>query len=119
MATLLFKLTHVPDDEAEEVRSLLHEHNIHFYETTAGRWRVGLDAIWLPDDTQTAQARLLIDDYQQARSVRQREAYAELAAKGEAPTFGKMFAAHPIRFMGFVVAIVFVLALSTLPFWLA
>lgn len=119
MATLLFKLTHVPDDEAEEVRDLLHEHEIHFYETNAGRWRVGLDAIWLPDDTQTEQARLLIDNYQQARSVQQRQAYEELASKGEAPTVGKMLAAHPMRFIGFAVAIVFVLGLSTLPFWLA
>ena len=28
MATLLFRLRHVPDDEAEEVRALLDEHGI-------------------------------------------------------------------------------------------
>ena len=34
MAKLLFKLNSVPDDEAEEIRALLAEAEINFYETT-------------------------------------------------------------------------------------
>ena len=38
MATLLFRLRHVPDDEADDVRALLEENGIDFYETTPGNW---------------------------------------------------------------------------------
>ena len=43
MAMLLFKLNNVPDDEAMDVRQLLDDNGIHYYETDAGRWRVGVD----------------------------------------------------------------------------
>lgn len=119
MARLLFRLTNVPDDEAMEVRQLLEEHDIHFYETDAGRWRVGVDAIWLPDDTQYAQAKAILEDYQQARTKNQQQVYAELEANGEAPTLAKKIAAHPIRFLAQVIAIVFILSISIVPFWFA
>lgn len=117
MAVLLFRLANVPDDEAEDVRQLLQDQDIYFYETHAGMWRVGLDAIWLPDETHHEQARALIDTYQQERATRQRQAYAELEARGEAPTLTQKIIAHPLRFIGFVIAIMLVLAVSVLPFW--
>ena len=119
MARLLFRLTNVPDDEAMDVRQLLDDNGIHFYETDAGRWKVGVDAIWLPDDEQYEQAKALLDDYQQQRTKSQQEAYAELEASGEAPTLAKKIAAHPIRFLAQVIAIVFILAISIVPFWYA
>ena len=119
MARLLFRLTNVPDDEAVDVRQLLDDNGIHFYETDAGRWKVGVDAIWLPDDEQYEQAKALLDDYQQQRTKTQQEAYAELEASGEAPTLAKKIAAHPLRFLAQVIAIAFVLAISIVPFWYA
>lgn len=119
MAKLLFKLNNVPDEEADEVRQLLRDHEIFFYETNAGMWRVGLDAIWLPDDTQYEQAKVLLDDYQQQRTIHQQQLYAELDARGETPTLAKNIAAHPIRFLAQVIAIVFILAISIVPFWYA
>lgn len=119
MAVLLFRLANVPDDEAEEVRELLREHDIYFYETEAGRWRVGLDAIWLPDSSHEAQARELLGDYQKARTEQQRLSYAELDERGEVPGIGQKILAQPIRFLALVIAIVFILALSILPFWLS
>lgn len=119
MARLLFKLANVPDDEADDVRRLLQEHNIYFYETNAGMWRVGLDAIWLPDDTQFDQAKSLLDEYQRQRTVEQQEIYAELEARGETPTLAAKIAAHPLRFLAQIIAIVFVLAISIVPFWYA
>ena len=40
MTTLLLNLRQVPDDEAEEVRALLNEHRIAFYETTPSLWGI-------------------------------------------------------------------------------
>lgn len=116
MATLLFRLTNVPDDEAHDIRQLLEENTIEFYETDAGFWRVGLDAIWLRDDAQAEQARELIRNYQIERTSRQQENYAQLVEQGKAPTLWQHFRAQPIRFVGFVIAIVFVLSLTLVPF---
>ena len=49
MSRLLMNLRHVPDDEADEVRALLKEHGIGFYETQAGRWRISLAGIWVEE----------------------------------------------------------------------
>ena len=116
MARLLFKLANVPDDEAEEIRALLSDNNIAFYETDAGFWRVGLDAIWLPNSEQEAQARELIGTYQQQRRAHQQAVYAELAEQGDIPSVWQRAAQHPLRFAGLVLAIVFVLGLTLMPF---
>ena len=75
MPFLLFKRRHVPEDEAEEVRTLLDQHEINFYETTAGSWGIALPAMWLHDEQQLTQANRLIDDYQQARARHARRIY--------------------------------------------
>ena len=116
MATLLFKLANVPDDEAQEIRDLLQQNDIHFYETDAGFFRVGLDAIWLRDKSQLETARELMQVYQQQRRQRQQEIHAELVAQGEALSAWQMFCAQPLRYLGLLLAIVFVLAISVLPF---
>lgn len=116
MAKLLFKLAQVPDDEASEIRALLDEHHIHYYETDAGFFRVGLDAIWLAESAQEEQARELIRAYQAERCVRQQENYAQLVEAGQVPNVWQNFRAQPIRFVALVVAIIFVAALMVVPF---
>ncbi|AQT59152.1 hypothetical protein CBP51_16200 [Cellvibrio mixtus] len=116
MAKLLFKLAQVPDDEAQEIRELLTREAIRFYETDAGFFRVGLDAIWLADAEQEARARELLLAYQQERNQRQQENYARLVEAGEAPNVWQLFCAQPLRFIALVVAIIFVASLTLLPF---
>jgi len=116
MAILLFKLTNVPDDEAMDVRDLLERNDIYFYETSAGFWRLGVDALWLPDDTKAESARELIRQYQAERTANQQKVYAELVEEGHAPTLWKNFCASPLRFVMLVIAIVFVLTLTFAPF---
>lgn len=116
MARLLFKLAQVPADEAQEIRALLDEHQIHYYETDAGFFRVGLDAIWLGDNSQEEQARELIRTYQEARAARQQATYAELVEAGHVPSLWQHFCAQPIRFLLLVCAIIFVTALTLVPF---
>lgn len=116
MAVLLFKLHDVPDQEAEEVRQLLRDHRFDFYETSAGRWRLSVAAIWLKDDSQAAAARAVIDEYQTELTAHARQAHAQLEAQGNAPTLWRKLSQQPLRFLLFIVAAVIVLGLSTLPF---
>src|SRR6187431_2925854 len=116
MAKLLFKLAQVPDDEASEIRALLDEHEIHYYETDAGFFRVGLDAIWLADGAQEEDARELIRAYQAERCVRQQENYAQLVEAGQVPSVWQNFCAQPIRFVALVLGIIFVAGLTLVPF---
>jgi hypothetical protein len=116
MAILLFKLSNVPDDEASDVRELLEQHEIYFYETYAGRWRLGVDAIWLTDATHEERARELLRTYQLERTANQQKNYAELVEQGKAPSFWQGLCASPVRFAGLIVAVIFVLSLTLMPF---
>ena len=116
MAILLFKLHNVPDDEASEVRELLAQHEIYFYETYAGRWRLGVDAIWLTDATHEEQARELIRTYQLERTANQQKNYAELVEQGKAPSLWQNLRASPVRFVSLMIAVIFVLSFTLIPF---
>ena len=116
MGVLLFKLQNVPDDEAADVRDLLADNNIYFYETHAGFWRLGVDGLWLPDKSQLEHARALIKTYQDERTATQKKVYAELVEQGEAPTLWKNFLLSPLRFVLLFIAVFFVLTLTLAPF---
>jgi len=116
MAILLFKLNNVPDDEANDIRNLLDSNNIAFYETDAGFFRVGVDAIWLPDISNAEQARELIRAYQIERTHNQQQNYALLVEQGTAPTLWQNFCAQPFRFILLVLAILLVVGITLIPF---
>lgn len=97
MTILLFRLRNVPDDEAEEVRALLTEQEIDFYETSAGNWGVSMPALWLKDHGQLQQARELLGNYQHQRFLAAREAYLQRQQTGEQPTFLKALRSQPLR----------------------
>jgi len=115
MPILLFKLRHVPEDEAEEVRELLDSHHINFYETTAGTWGVSLPALWLHDDSQLAEGKKLIDDYQQQRAEHAQAMYAKAYEQGNQRTLWTLIQESPLKFFAYLFAIVFVLYLATIP----
>ncbi len=87
MSALLFRLRNVPDDEAEDVRELLNQHNIEHYETSAGNWGISMPAIWVQHNDDLSRAKSLLKQYQAERSQQQRQAYEERVAAGEAPSF--------------------------------
>jgi len=70
MTTLVFRLRNVPDEEADEVRSLLDEAGIGWYETTAGNWGIAMPGLWVGEADEAARARMLIDTYQRERETR-------------------------------------------------
>jgi hypothetical protein len=116
MPHLLFRLNGVPDDEAEEVRALLVANHIDFYETDAGRFGISLAAIWLRDDGEPERARALLDRYQQQRFEQARARYEQQLRDGTAESQLQRLMHQPLRSLIFLLALMAVLALSTLPF---
>jgi hypothetical protein len=99
MAVILFRLRGVPEDEADEVRGVLADNRIEFYETPPGRWGISMEAIWLKDETQLERARGVVVRYQQERLLRAREAYRRCEAEGDVETLVDRIKNHPILFL--------------------
>ena len=112
MAKLLFRMRHVPDDEAQEVRELLDQNEIEYFETFAGNWGISMPALWLKHDGQYEQARELLDRYQEERRVRIQSEYQLSRERGEARTTFQAFMENPIRFVSYMTLIGAVLFLS-------
>lgn len=117
MATLLFKLNQVPDDEAEDIRKLLDNGGFDVYETSAGFFGLGVAAIWLRDPNDIARARELIEGYQQQRAITMQADYQARIVSGEEMNFWQQSLRQPIRTLGIVAVIVLILAVLMLPFW--
>jgi len=105
MSILLFKLTFVPDDEAQDIRDLLIENEIDYYETSAGIFGISMPGIWLKDEAQLATARQLIDEYQTKRQSRVREEYQNLRDSGQPRTIMVIYKEAPLRFLSYLLAI--------------
>lgn len=113
---LLFNLKNVPDDEAAEVRDVLSQHHIDYYETPPGKWGISVGAIWLKDASQLEKAKQLIDAYQQERHHRVKQAYAELQQAGEVEGALDRLKQKPLQFVFYVVIISLVIYFSLIPF---
>ena len=116
MSVQLFRLRNVPDDEAGEIRQLLSEHGIEFYETPAGNWGISVHALWLNDETQYARAKKLIEEYQLDRSQRVRLETQQKIEKGEYETFIQRIVNRPVQFLMTLAIILLILYLSIVPF---
>ncbi len=112
MSKILFKLNGVPDDEANDIRTLLADNDIDFYETSAGNWGISMPAIWLKDTIQFTKARALLDEYQYARAIRIREEYSRLKQAGQHKTLLDVIKEKPVQFILHVAVSVLVIYLS-------
>jgi len=112
MAKLLFRLNGVNEDEAEEVRALLHDAGVEFYETNEGRWRISVAAIWLRQNEDYESARALLDDYQQQRLQRVRKQQQA----GETQGMLKRWLEQPAELVMTLIAVLLVLGLTLWPF---
>jgi hypothetical protein len=111
MATLLFSLRGVPEDEAYEIKCLLTEKAIDFYETSAGNWGVSMPALWLRNNQDLDEAQQLLEAYHRYRSAEQKEIYQQLKKAGEHKRLRDSFLRNPLQFilyMGFSAFILFV-----------
>ncbi|MBL6904026.1 MAG: hypothetical protein ISR27_00705 [Pseudomonadales bacterium] len=109
MSKLVFRLRNVPEDEAQDVREILENNDIGYFETAAGNWGISLPAIWINETEEFEQARQLIDEYQLERTERLRREYQERKAKGEAKTIWHSLKESPVKFVAFTMLIAAVL----------
>jgi hypothetical protein len=116
MTVRLFSLRGVPDDEAEEVRTLLSDNDIDFYETSPGNWGISTPGIWLRDEKQLHQARALIQRYQEERADEQRKIYEQLKQEGKQRTFLRVFIEDPLKVIAYIAIAGLILYFSTKPF---
>ena len=116
MSILLFRLRNVPEDEAEDIRGLLNENELEFYETSAGNWGISTAAIWLKNKDQLENAKIIIEKYQTERGISQRRNYEELKKSGDHKTFLNAFTENPFRFIAYLIFVGFIIYVSTKPF---
>ncbi len=116
MSALLFRLRDVPDDEAEEIRQLLADNGIGFYETTAGNWGISFAGIWIKDKVQLIEAKELIAAYQKERLARVRAEYDQQVSEGSERTMIDVIKESPVRFLIYMAVIALILVLSIKPF---
>ena len=116
MAKLIFKLKSVSYDEADDIKNLLTENKIAFYESPAGNWEISMHALWLNDDAQYTQAKQLIDEYQVKRSQHIRLETQQKIDQGEYETFIQRIFNKPIQIFIPLAIIIFILYFSIMPF---
>lgn len=116
MAVLLFKLSNVPEDEADDVRQLLKAGGFDTYETSAGLWRIGVAAIWLTNPEQLPAARAALDSYQSERAARMREHYRQLKSQGQTQGICQIARQDPLSFAGYLLAVAVIIGLMVIPF---
>ena len=116
MATHLMSMRGVPEDEMEEICALLEEHGISHYVTEPGNWMISAGAIWLNDQEQLPQAHALLNEYQQQRSQKAQEEYSQSRLRGEQPSLLERIIENPVRFIGYLAIIIYILYISLMPF---
>lgn len=116
MSIQLINLRGVPDDEANEIRALLTEHEIEFYETKEGGWGVSLPAIWLKDESQLPETQKMLADYQAERLARAKQAQEEERQAGLQPTFLGGLSENPLQVIVYIALAFAVLYFSIMPF---
>ncbi len=117
MPVMLYKLNGVPDDEANELRVLLDENGIDYYETSAGNWRISMAAIWLKNKDQYQQAKDILAAYQADREESARLQFKHLKAEGKIQSFMARVLQEPVRYSLYFLVITVVLYFSIIPFF--
>ena len=110
MAKLLVNMRNVPEDEAEELRALLDNAGLDYYETPAGPWGSSAAALGLRDEARIGEARRLLDEYQRRRGEQVRR------ERGGVRTVLDEIRERPLRFVLYLAGAAVVLYFSTVPF---
>ncbi len=117
MSRLLVKLRHAPDDEIREIRSLLQEHRIDFYETQSGPWGISAPGIWLNDERQYDRAKALLAEYEEDRFREKRAEYERLRRVGQHRTFLQNLLENPVQVILYSLIVALILYFSISPFF--
>ncbi len=106
---LLFSLRGVPEDEAIEIREILVENNIDYYETSAGNWGISMPALWINNNESFDKTQKLLSEYHAQRALNQREIYKQLKHEGKTKRWSDVFREKPLRYCVYIGGIAFVL----------
>lgn len=112
----LMNLRHVPDDEADEIRDLFEDNDVHYYETPPSRWGISMGGFWVHEEQEAERAKALLEDYQLKRLHEQRAIYQRDLAEGRSGGLWFRFRQKPVTTIAAAVAIVAIALLSLLPF---
>lgn len=115
MAKLLLNLRNVLEDEADDVRAMLDEARIPYYETPPSMWGISAGGIYVKENSDLAEAKRLMAGYQAQRRDRVRAEHEAAVRAGTAETFWTVLRAEPLRVVLTVLAIAFLLGLVALP----
>jgi len=114
--SLLFPFHNVSVEEIEEVRLLLEENKIPFYETDSGIFGTAIAGIWLKDESQLSLAKDLLRDYSAQRSERMQEFFKQEKLAGNNETLWQRFKSRPFWFVTAMFFLLVILYISTVPF---
>lgn len=115
MSKLLLNLRHVPDDEADEVRAMLAEYHIAYYETPPSFWGISAGGIYVKEDAAFDRAKGLMAKYQSQRQAKARLEYEAAVRDGRADTFQSQLRSEPARVVLTLIAIVLLIGLMAVP----
>lgn len=118
MTRQLFNFRNVPEDEAGEVRALLDDNGVAYYETPPSRWGISMGAIWVADEAEYRRARALLDDYQSRRAERVRAEHAARQRNGEVDTFTDLLRRNPVQVLAYLAGAAAIVAVMMWPVWL-
>jgi len=116
MSALIFRLRNVPEEEANQVRSLLDESRIDWFETSAGNWGIGMPGLWVKNADDATRARELIDSFQQELETAEKARFRELQKSGRAPTLVESIQARPFAMLAILIFCLFIIYISINPF---
>jgi hypothetical protein len=114
MSVLIFRLNDASEEEAAQVRELLQQHDLAFYESSAGRWGISVAGLWLCDESEKLRARALIEQYQGEREQQFEHWWAE--QPGFLVSLWRSFLAHPVPFVLTAILLVAIVFISLSPF---
>lgn len=116
MAIHLMSMRGVPEDELDEICDLLEKNNVSHYVTAPGNWLISAGAIWINNQEQLPQAHALLNEYQQQRSQKAQEEYSRSRLSGKQASLLDRIIESPLRFIGYLAIIIFILYVSLMPF---
>lgn len=94
---LLLSFRYAPEDEVEQVRALLKEEHIDFYEVPPSFMGFNAGGIWLANPAQKQQAQLLLAQYQAQRAQQAQARWLHKSVMAPNPHNG--ITSKPIRFV--------------------